>query len=58
MQAQEQNDSAFGALSRLWKRRKWQALSVFVVAFAATASFVASLPDIYSSTATVMVPRP
>ena len=55
MQAQEQNDSAFGALSRLWKRRKWQALAVFVVAFVATASFVASLPDIYSSTATVMV---
>ena len=55
MQAQEQNESAFGALSRLWRRRKWQALSVFVVALAATASFVASLPDIYSSTATVMV---
>ena len=55
MQAQDQNDSAFGALARLWKRRKWQALSVFVVAFAATASFVAALPDIYSSTATVLV---
>ncbi|HEY3645475.1 MAG TPA: hypothetical protein VGM16_09065 [Gammaproteobacteria bacterium] len=55
MQAQEQNTSAFSALSHLWKRRKWQALAVFVVAFAATASFVASLPDIYSSTATVMV---
>lgn len=55
MQAQEQNDSAFGTLSRLWKRRKWQAISVFAVAFAATASFVGSLPDIYSSTATVMV---
>lgn len=55
MQAQEQNDSAFGALARLWKRRRWQMLSVFVVTFAATASFVAALPDIYSSTATVMV---
>ena len=55
MQAQEQNDSAFGALSRLWKRRKWQALAVFTVVFVATASFVSSLPDIYSSSATVMV---
>ncbi|HEY1771794.1 MAG TPA: Wzz/FepE/Etk N-terminal domain-containing protein [Gammaproteobacteria bacterium] len=54
-QSQENKDSAFSAVSRLWQRRKWLAIATFVLAFAATASFVAALPDIYSADATVLV---
>jgi polysaccharide chain length determinant protein (PEP-CTERM system associated) len=54
-QAPENKDSAFSAVSRLWQRRKWLAIAVFVLAFAATSSFVAALPDIYSANATVLV---
>lgn len=57
MQAQvhENNDKAFSALGRLWKRRKWLGLSVFFLTFAAAASFVVALPDMYSATSTLMV---
>jgi polysaccharide biosynthesis transport protein len=55
VQSQENKDSAFSALSRLWRRRRWLAISVFVLAFTATASFVSALPDIYSASATVLV---
>jgi polysaccharide chain length determinant protein (PEP-CTERM system associated) len=54
-QSQESKDSAFAALSRLWKRRRWLAITVFVLAFTVTASFVSALPDIYSSTAMLLV---
>lgn len=54
-QPQENKDSAFSAVSRLWQRRKWLAIAVFVLAFVATSSFVAALPDIYSANATVLV---
>lgn len=54
-QSQENKDSAFSAISRLWNRRKWLAIAVFVLAFAATSSFVLALPDIYTANATVLV---
>jgi succinoglycan biosynthesis transport protein ExoP len=54
-QSQENKDSAFSALSRLWKRRRWPAIAVFVLAFAVTTSFVSALPNIYSATATLLV---
>jgi polysaccharide chain length determinant protein (PEP-CTERM system associated) len=54
-QSQESKDSMFGSLSRLWKRRRWPAIATFVLAFAVSASFVSALPDIYSSTATLLV---
>lgn len=54
-QAELQKDSAFESISQLWKRRKWLAIISFVLTFAAAASFVSSLPDIYSASATVLV---
>lgn len=54
-QAQVQPDSALNMVQRLWKRRRWLAIGIFAVSFAAAASFIFSLPDIYSSTATVLV---
>ncbi|HEX2668351.1 MAG TPA: Wzz/FepE/Etk N-terminal domain-containing protein [Gammaproteobacteria bacterium] len=57
MQVQQptQNDSPLGTLGRLWKRRRWIAIAVFVLTFAAAASFISALPDIYSAQATVLV---
>jgi polysaccharide chain length determinant protein (PEP-CTERM system associated) len=39
----------------LWSRRKWVALLVFGVFFAAAVSTTVSLPDLYRATATVLV---
>ncbi len=39
-------------------RRKWLALAVFALIFAAALSFAKSLPNLYQSTATVLVERP
>ena len=50
-----QRDASLEALGMLWKRRHYLAVCVFVLAFAAAASFVYALPDIYSATATVLV---
>ncbi len=41
----------------VWGRRKWLAIVVFVVPFAAAMSFIASMPSMYQSTATVLVER-
>jgi len=44
-------------LLRIWKRRKWLALLLFALPFTAATSVVASLPNVYQSTATVLVER-
>lgn len=41
----------------VWRRRKWIAAAVFAAAFTAAASIVTFLPDVYRSTATVLVER-
>ena len=41
----------------VWHRRKWVALVVFVGVLAATITATASLPDLYRSSATVLVDR-
>jgi polysaccharide chain length determinant protein (PEP-CTERM system associated) len=41
----------------IWRRRKWLALVTFVAPFCAALSLVTFLPNIYESTATVMVER-
>jgi len=41
----------------IWRRRKWLALLVFALPFAAAASVVLSLPGLYRSKATVLVER-
>ena len=52
---QQPRDASLEALGLLWKRRRYLAVCVFTLALAAAASFVYSLPDIYSATATVLV---
>ncbi len=49
------NTATTGQIGALWARRKWLALSVFVVVFAAMAALVATLPSLYRATATVLV---
>jgi len=40
-----------------WSRRKWLAIAVFLLAFAVIATIVRSLPNLYRSTATVLIER-
>jgi polysaccharide chain length determinant protein (PEP-CTERM system associated) len=49
------NTSTGAQIRALWARRKWLALSVFIVVFAAMAALVATLPSLYRATATVLV---
>jgi uncharacterized protein involved in exopolysaccharide biosynthesis len=44
-------------LLRIWRRRKWLALLFFVLPFTAATTVVVFLPNIYQSTATVLVER-
>jgi succinoglycan biosynthesis transport protein ExoP len=53
----EQTDPGFDFVLDVWQRRKWLAVIAFSAGFAAVASLAVSLPDIYRSTATVMVER-
>src|SRR5207302_11267397 len=48
---------AFELTLEVWSRRKWLAIVVFVVILAAVGSLASFLPDIYRSTATVLVER-
>lgn len=41
----------------IWRRRKWLAILVFALPFAAATSVILSLPNLYRSTATVLVER-
>jgi polysaccharide chain length determinant protein (PEP-CTERM system associated) len=47
-------DAAFAS----FRRRKWVALSIFALVLSAALSFAKSLPNLYQSTATVLVERP
>jgi protein tyrosine kinase modulator len=40
-----------------WRRRKWMAIAIFLVPFAAGTTFIASIPSIYESMATILVER-
>ncbi len=53
--AAEQQSAGLDRLVGIWKRRKWLAILVAVIAFTATASVVMFLPDIYRSTVSVLV---
>src|SRR5437899_3324099 len=52
------NTSGLDAVMEVWSRRKWLAILVFLVPFAVTVSLVKALPDLYRSTATLLVERP
>src|SRR5437899_12771868 len=42
----------------MWHRRKWLAILVFTAPFAMTVTLVSVLPNLYRSTATLLVERP
>jgi polysaccharide chain length determinant protein (PEP-CTERM system associated) len=42
----------------VWRRRKWLAIAVFVVVLAGAITAVASLPNLYKASATVLIERP
>jgi polysaccharide chain length determinant protein (PEP-CTERM system associated) len=52
-----QRSSGVERLLQVWRRRKWLAIVVFAAVFAAITAAVTRLPDIYRSTATVLVER-
>src|SRR5689334_8864335 len=41
----------------VWRRRKWIAVTVAVAVFAAAAAVIRSLPNLYRSSATVLIDR-
>src|SRR5439155_18617998 len=50
--------SGLETLLEVWSRRKWLGVSVFLCPFVAIISVAMSLPDLYRSTATLLVERP
>ena len=56
-QLHNHRSEGIGPLLDVWARRKWLALLVFAAAFGAAAAVAVSLPDLYRSTATVIVER-
>lgn len=54
MQGYDQQ-SGLGMVTKIWERRKWLALFLFAVPFAGMVSLVMALPNLYSSSATVLV---
>jgi polysaccharide chain length determinant protein (PEP-CTERM system associated) len=55
--AESKKGAGLDRIHAIWRRRKWLAVVVFVLPFTAAASVVVSLPDLYRSTATVLVER-
>src|SRR2546426_9052333 len=52
------NTSGLDILLEVWSRRKWLAILVFTGPFAVTVSLAIALPNLYRSTATLLVQRP
>lgn len=58
MQTRVASDSPLEMVGSLWRRRKWLGILTLVAVFAAIASVVAGLPDLYRSSAVVVVEQP
>ncbi len=52
------NTSGLDALLEVWSRRRWLAILMFMGPFAVSVSLAKTLPDLYRSTATLLVERP
>ncbi|TLY15105.1 MAG: hypothetical protein E6K69_06775, partial [Nitrospirae bacterium] len=50
-----QRRSVWEVLTEVWNRRRWLAILLFAGPFVATVSLALALPDLYRSTATVLV---
>src|SRR3989442_15056710 len=57
MAEETRKQSGLGSLLAIWSRRKWLAMLAFARPMAVGMSLVAFLPNIYRSTATVLVDR-
>ncbi len=57
MAEETQQGSGLNGLLAIWSRRKWLAILAFVAPFSAAVSLIAFLPNVYRSTATVLVQR-
>ena len=57
MAEEARKQSGLGSLLAIWSRRKWLAILAFSGPMAVGMSLVAFLPNIYRSTATVLVDR-
>jgi succinoglycan biosynthesis transport protein ExoP len=55
----ESSEQSLGlqTILEIWRRHKWLAILVFLVVLTAAASVIVFLPDIYTSTATILVER-
>jgi protein tyrosine kinase modulator len=49
--------SVLDLVRTVWERRRWMAIFIFVLPLAAATTFIASVPSIYESTATILVER-
>ena len=56
MQAAQQG-GGMDAVLDVWRRRKWLALFIFAMVFTSVTSVAVFLPDVYESTATILVER-
>src|SRR5882672_3876156 len=52
-----QGSSSFDALQEVWSRRRWPVLATLAATLTAATAVSLTLPDIYRSTATVLVKR-
>lgn len=50
-----ENRTGLGALTQIWARRKWVGLLLFAAPFAGMVTLAQTLPNLYSSAATVLV---
>jgi len=57
MPEEARKGSGLDPLFAVWSRRKWLAILAFAVPFSAAVSLITFLPNIYRSTATVLVDR-
>jgi polysaccharide biosynthesis transport protein len=55
MEEQKRRSSAFELVRSVWNRRKWVALAAFAIPFTGAVTLATSLPNIYQSTAMVIV---
>ena len=55
--AQQAGGIDVAAVLDMWRRRKWLAIFIFAVVFTAVTSVAMFLPDVYQSTATILVER-
>src|SRR4051812_23844021 len=55
MQEEKRRSSAFELVRAVWNRRKWIALAAFAIPFTGAVTLASALPNIYSSTAMVIV---